>query len=267
MPDKKFFSIGTTSKLNGITIKALRFYDKMGLLKPHHTDHTNKYRYYSLEQFLRLDVIKAARAMNISVKDLKGIIEKRDTKELLRFLDVHRDRINQEINSLQSVVRSIDDVEQNINESLISVSNEDVYIKELPERVIVTSEFNSTAEAEDILAAYSKLDKAIDDNGLKSAYGTGILFESNERSEFYAASCFNTVVADGARDSKILSVIPAGRYVCVSYSRETAKQQQEKMVTYLERNELTPQLMLQADLLNDVFETDTSSFELQALVL
>jgi DNA-binding transcriptional MerR regulator len=259
------FSIGATSKIKGITIKALRFYEKTGLVKPHHTDRSNKYRYYSLEQFFCLDIIKAARAMDISIKDLKSILARKDTNELMGFLDIHRERINNEISSLQSVVRSIEEVQRNIKESLISVSNTDVYIKEIPERIVVTSGFTDTSETEDILAAYSRLDRIITDNGLTSAYGTGIIFEPNERSEFYAARCFNTV-ADMTRDSEYLSVIPAGKYACVCYNKENAGEQQVKMIRFLQQNNLTPRAMLQADLLNDVFEADTGSFELQALI-
>ena len=45
--------IGEFSKLTKTTIKALRYYDKLGLLKPAFTDSTTLYRYYTEEQILQ----------------------------------------------------------------------------------------------------------------------------------------------------------------------------------------------------------------------
>ncbi|MDU1455439.1 MAG: MerR family DNA-binding transcriptional regulator [Paraclostridium sordellii] len=43
---KNLFSIGEVSKIKGVTIKALRYYHKMGILIPLHIDNTTGYRYY-----------------------------------------------------------------------------------------------------------------------------------------------------------------------------------------------------------------------------
>ena len=47
--------IGDFSKLSKISIKALRYYDKIGLLKPAMIDSTTQYRYYTVEQ---LEIIR-----------------------------------------------------------------------------------------------------------------------------------------------------------------------------------------------------------------
>ncbi len=44
------FKIGDFSKLSQISIKALRLYDQMGLLKPMQIDPFTNYRYYSASQ-------------------------------------------------------------------------------------------------------------------------------------------------------------------------------------------------------------------------
>jgi hypothetical protein len=38
--------IGDLSKLSRVSVKALRYYDEMGLLKPAHVDRFTGYRYY-----------------------------------------------------------------------------------------------------------------------------------------------------------------------------------------------------------------------------
>ena len=43
-------SIGSFSRVSGLTVKALRHYDEIGLLEPARVDQWTGYRYYGLEQ-------------------------------------------------------------------------------------------------------------------------------------------------------------------------------------------------------------------------
>jgi MerR family transcriptional activator of bmr gene len=83
MKYNKYFTIGEIAKIKGVTIKALRFYEKIELLKPCYIDPSNSYRYYSIEQFLYLDIIKAARSIGISPNDIRDILKKKDTDDLV----------------------------------------------------------------------------------------------------------------------------------------------------------------------------------------
>ncbi len=53
-----YFLIGEISKLTNVPIQTLRYYDKMGLLKPSYINKQNNYRYYSLNQFIKIDLLK-----------------------------------------------------------------------------------------------------------------------------------------------------------------------------------------------------------------
>lgn len=44
------FKIGDFSKLSRVSVKTLRYYDEIGLLKPVGVDRFTRYRYYSAEQ-------------------------------------------------------------------------------------------------------------------------------------------------------------------------------------------------------------------------
>ena len=46
--------IGDFSKLSRVSVKTLRFYDEMGLLKPVEVDRFSGYRHYTPEQLPRL---------------------------------------------------------------------------------------------------------------------------------------------------------------------------------------------------------------------
>ena len=69
------FKIGEFSRLNKISIKTLRYYDKIGLLKPMEVQTDSGYRYYSAKQLPRLNKIVALKDMGFSLNDIMEIVE------------------------------------------------------------------------------------------------------------------------------------------------------------------------------------------------
>jgi DNA-binding transcriptional MerR regulator len=62
--------IGHFSKLSHVTVKALRLYDQLGLLKPSHVDHFTGYRYYLADQLPRLNRILAFKDLGFSLEQI-----------------------------------------------------------------------------------------------------------------------------------------------------------------------------------------------------
>jgi DNA-binding transcriptional MerR regulator len=72
--ERSQLKIGDVSRLSGIGIEALRFYEKSGLLdKPSRT--YSGYRVYRPEVLDRLDFIKRAQSLGFSLGEIKRIIE------------------------------------------------------------------------------------------------------------------------------------------------------------------------------------------------
>ncbi|MBW4423937.1 MAG: MerR family transcriptional regulator [Nostoc desertorum CM1-VF14] len=67
--------IGDFSKLSLVTVKALRLYDQLGLLKPAHIDHFTGYRYYSANQLPRLNRILALKDLGFSLEQIAKLLE------------------------------------------------------------------------------------------------------------------------------------------------------------------------------------------------
>ncbi|MCQ2420792.1 MAG: MerR family transcriptional regulator [Clostridia bacterium] len=65
--------IGEFSKLSLTTVKALRFYEKEGLLMPASVDKWTGYRYYETAQLETAARIKAYRQMGLSIEEIKSI--------------------------------------------------------------------------------------------------------------------------------------------------------------------------------------------------
>ena len=64
--------IGDFSKLSQVSIKALRLYDQIGLLKPTVVDNYTAYRYYSASQLPRLNRILAFKDLGFSLEQTKS---------------------------------------------------------------------------------------------------------------------------------------------------------------------------------------------------
>ena len=63
--------IGEFSKLSMLTVKALRFYEKEGLLIPVEVDDWTGYRYYETKQLSKAALIKHLRQLDFSVDEIK----------------------------------------------------------------------------------------------------------------------------------------------------------------------------------------------------
>jgi DNA-binding transcriptional MerR regulator len=72
------FKIGDFSKLSQVTVKTLRYYDELGLLKPVEVDRFTGYRYYSADQLPRLNRILALKDLGLSLEQIATLFAARD---------------------------------------------------------------------------------------------------------------------------------------------------------------------------------------------
>lgn len=68
---ESYYSIGEVSKLANVSIKALRYYDKIDLFKPAYVDPDTSYRYYTDAQLIHLDLIKSLKYIGTPLEEMK----------------------------------------------------------------------------------------------------------------------------------------------------------------------------------------------------
>ena len=73
--------IGEFSKLSRVSIRMLRHYDDIGLLKPAETDNFTGYRYYREDQLFIIGRITALKDMGFALADIIRILEVQDDKD------------------------------------------------------------------------------------------------------------------------------------------------------------------------------------------
>jgi effector-binding domain-containing protein len=111
------FKIGDFSRLGRITVKALRYYDEIGLLKPVSVDQFTGYRYYSAEQLPRLNYIAALKDMGLSLEEIATLTNSDLTPQQLRNIFILKkgelqQKVDDEQRRLQQVERLLQRLEK-----------------------------------------------------------------------------------------------------------------------------------------------------------
>ena len=92
------FKIGEFSKLSRVSVRMLRHYDQLGLLKPVQTDLFTNYRYYTADQLPRLNRILALRDLGFSLEQIAGMLdEELSTEQMLGMFKLKRAEIERQM--------------------------------------------------------------------------------------------------------------------------------------------------------------------------
>lgn len=82
---KKYFSVGEAAKAAQMTSETLRHYDRIGLVKPSKKDQWTNYRYYTEQDIVRLNTVKALQMMDLPLRQIKEVLEYDDLGKLSIF--------------------------------------------------------------------------------------------------------------------------------------------------------------------------------------
>lgn len=123
--------IGEFSKLSQLTVKALRFYEREGLLLPEAIDPYTGYRLYESRQLARAGQIKAYRQLGLSIEEIKRILGGGDYRSILR------QKAQELTASRQSIDLRLSLIHYFLEEQPMPYS---VSVKEIPETIVYYSE-------------------------------------------------------------------------------------------------------------------------------
>jgi effector-binding domain-containing protein len=125
--------IGRFSQVCRLTVKALRHYDELGLLRPAAVDPDSGYRYYSLEQARDAERIRLLRSLGLPLDDVAALVRAQDPEDVRAGLQRHRSRVEAQMRESQRVLASL---ERLIDQKEPLMSYE-VTVKELqPQQVV-----------------------------------------------------------------------------------------------------------------------------------
>lgn len=113
---EELLSIGKMAEINGVSIPTLRLYDKNGLLKPVYVDEESGYRYYTLQQTARLDIIAYMKELGMSLGEISHVLEKEDIAIIEDVLAQKNEQLHEQMRKLKerhdAVERAIAQIER-----------------------------------------------------------------------------------------------------------------------------------------------------------
>jgi DNA-binding transcriptional MerR regulator len=100
-------TIKALARLSGVSVRALRHYDAIGLLKPAAVG-ANGYRYYGREELLRLQQILFHRELDLSLAQIRAVLDAPDF-DRAGALMAHRARLKAKAQRARALMRTIDE--------------------------------------------------------------------------------------------------------------------------------------------------------------
>lgn len=102
--------IGRFSRRTGLTVRALRLYDRTGLLRPALVDLHSGYRYYAPEQIITAERIVLLRAVEMPLADIAAILQG-DPGTIRQRIDLHRQRLEQRVEAYRAALALLQTLE------------------------------------------------------------------------------------------------------------------------------------------------------------
>ena len=130
--------IGDFSKIGKVSIRMLRHYDQIGILKPACIDNNTGYRSYSIDQLPRLNRIIFLKDIGFSLTEVMGLVDEQISIDEMKAMLVRRQRdLENEISMAQINLKTIVD-RLRIIESEGDIPKFDVSIKSTESYVYVS---------------------------------------------------------------------------------------------------------------------------------
>lgn len=89
--------IGEMAELNHVSTQTLRLYAKNKLLEPQYMNPETGYRYYTLEQCAKLDLIRALKSCHLPLQKIREIFELSSEERLIQVLEEEIGALSEEI--------------------------------------------------------------------------------------------------------------------------------------------------------------------------
>ncbi|HYE11632.1 MAG TPA: MerR family transcriptional regulator [Patescibacteria group bacterium] len=214
---KEKFLIGELSKIFNISADTLRYYDKIGLLKPEY-DQYNHYRYYSLENFFTLSRILFLKSLDISMKDIKNYFSNQEKDHLLRLLKSEKDEIDSKINRLINLKGKIES-KIDLIEGANSYINE-IRIERLPERRGVFIEIEDIQDDSEIKNSLKKHEAHLKMSSwlIEGQVYTSLSKMNVLQRRFDRFNYFIEILSSNEIDSTQIKVLKENNYACIVFS-------------------------------------------------
>ncbi|MGW4499674.1 MerR family transcriptional regulator [Micromonospora sp. NPDC004336] len=139
------FTIGDFARLGRVSVRMLRHYDSIGLLRPASVDPHTGYRYYTADQLRRLNRVIALKELGLTLAQVQAILDDVvDVAELRGMLRLRRAQLEAQVAADTARLAAIG-ARLRMIETEGRMTTEDVVLKQLPP--VRLAELSATARS------------------------------------------------------------------------------------------------------------------------
>lgn len=228
---RDYYKINEISKLYGIGVDSLRYYEKIGVLVPRRD--TNGYRLYGLQDIYKLNIIRDLRQLDFSMQQIKDYLDHQCIENTLDLLHQEQELIQIKLTELQAIQKKIQNRIQVLS-SASQIKTDTFKIKSLPPRPCLGLNTRITRDEEmdfAIKRLHRKHESKIKDFG-NQLYGASVSVEDLNKG---VKDVFNSVFFIMDHEyTEFDFVLPEGNYLSLYYQGDYRQSSDRvlAMITY-----------------------------------
>lgn len=276
----QYMSIGKVSKLKNVSIKSLRYYDQIGILKPAFVNTETNYRYYTESQLYLLDAITVCIKLGIPLKDLNNYVNK-DSINLQKLLYDGKILAEQKIMEIHNCLGTLQETLQRMGSSVTGMARipesrsgillpDGFYQNTQGRRCLLTVPLDAVDTPKYYGQHILKLFVTAQQTGITASYPSGILHDYE--GGVYCRHMFLTVGADSAAaipqkssadaSGNTYRILPEGDYACrrISTHMTDFASVRDEMKEVLKEQDFS---IIEIDTLSEQNKKDGYAFELE----
>ncbi|WP_083927057.1 MerR family transcriptional regulator [Paenibacillus terrigena] len=220
-----YYSIGQTAKICNISIQTLRYYDKIGLMKPSEIDRSSGYRYYSNLDILHIKIVQDMKSLDFSLEEIRYTLQSESLDRLMGLLKAKHEEALQEKLRLERITTSIEQRIKQIDALLeLNSGTKDsevlIELKELEDRYVAFDRKRSVCRMETSVLRFTELFGRIYENGMlpsgyiMTIYHENIMTFDRNDTDLEVAIPIKRVETNRS----FTRVIPGGTYITALYT-------------------------------------------------
>lgn len=188
-------SIGEAAKLKNVSIKALRYYEKLGIFNPAYIDPQSGYRYYSPAQLFDLDVILTCGELGIPLKHILDYQTDQGTIDLRQLLIEGSELAEQKIKRARQSLLQINSYLEEIEQQDSFRHRDHTYTRTIPSRYFCAKSWDISRpfEIKKYLKTMSDLYQLADQLGTTPLYFQGLLIDTTSTEKTPSCQAYVTI--------------------------------------------------------------------------
>lgn len=212
----KYYSVGEAAKAAHMTSEALRHYDRIGLVKPGKKDPWTGCRYYTDQDIVRLNAVRALQGVGLPLQTIKEVLECDDLEAIANALAQAEARTAEKIAELQRSKARLRLARADYEGKLQARSARDgARVRKFPRRIILPSDALEVPALENLWNYlghfYGLVPPALRDQ-----------FAFEDQAGIYTGGGVSRLFAVCTRHAEMegLKALPEGKYLCAQCGEE-----------------------------------------------